>query len=585
MKEFNSQEGGRFTFADDLINLQNLASAFTQIFDDCDNFVISGCAVAGNSVGEGFVYINGKIRQYTGGTIAPGSDGLRYLYETEATEQVPYASGGTKVGRTNYGVALSNTIPSPINGRQPSYIVIPSNGKIKGIKEAFFGKYALLLSPSESTQSVSGKINFSELATFINGLKSNGSLEIVRPEGTLKIASAEDGLLIEGLVDSRHLKILFGEGAIKLVNGTTEFTITDNGVSSNRLVKTSSINVGQVCISGNQVYQDSDEETHTLNINVLSPRNLSNPQKPYYVDTHIGNGLGVIMLSVIGSSNTIKLSAKETIFEGRTSPGCLIFRGGVTKNSIAYRKYMLWEDVNNEECGRIGFYSELDNTLEVGNKIGNIKLTGLEAVDLGPVIKEGGVLLSDKYVSTTTFEDKLKLKIDSKNAYTKVESDNKFLQIKNGLTPIVVLLGEKKVREQIGALGSNDLSTYVKSSEYLADMATTDEAKRKIRLNIGAASASDIPTKAQDSGWLGIGSTRLYARQVGASVYIQGQITTIHEGVAFTLPNGIEAPTHDVCFSYSGGWTVRIAANSRECEVIYCTMHGTTIPFTLTYMV
>ena len=43
MKEFTSQTGGRYTYIDDIMNLQNLALAFTSIFDECDNFIISGC--------------------------------------------------------------------------------------------------------------------------------------------------------------------------------------------------------------------------------------------------------------------------------------------------------------------------------------------------------------------------------------------------------------------------------------------------------------------------------------------------------------------------------------------------------------
>lgn len=63
MKEFSSQDGGRYTFVDDIVNLQNLALAFSAIFDACDNFVIMGCELTGDTVSEGYVYINGKIRQ------------------------------------------------------------------------------------------------------------------------------------------------------------------------------------------------------------------------------------------------------------------------------------------------------------------------------------------------------------------------------------------------------------------------------------------------------------------------------------------------------------------------------------------
>lgn len=47
MKEFSAQTGGRYTYADDLENLQELALAFAELFDDCDNFIVSGCEVTG----------------------------------------------------------------------------------------------------------------------------------------------------------------------------------------------------------------------------------------------------------------------------------------------------------------------------------------------------------------------------------------------------------------------------------------------------------------------------------------------------------------------------------------------------------
>ena len=60
MKEFSAQTGGRYTYADDLENLQDLALAFAQIFDDCDNFIVSGCEITGNAISAGYVFLNGN---------------------------------------------------------------------------------------------------------------------------------------------------------------------------------------------------------------------------------------------------------------------------------------------------------------------------------------------------------------------------------------------------------------------------------------------------------------------------------------------------------------------------------------------
>ena len=86
MKEFSAQTGGRYTYADDLENLQDLALAFAQIFDDCDNFIISGCEVSSGSVSAGYVFLNGKLRYF------PGAIGItswpQYIYELNSTESV-----------------------------------------------------------------------------------------------------------------------------------------------------------------------------------------------------------------------------------------------------------------------------------------------------------------------------------------------------------------------------------------------------------------------------------------------------------------------------------------------------------------
>ena len=57
MIEFSAQTGGRYTYVDDIVNLQELALAFSSIFAACDNFIVSGCEVNGTSIGAGYVYL------------------------------------------------------------------------------------------------------------------------------------------------------------------------------------------------------------------------------------------------------------------------------------------------------------------------------------------------------------------------------------------------------------------------------------------------------------------------------------------------------------------------------------------------
>ena len=174
MKEFDAKEGGRYTYADDVLNLQNLALAFGKIFAECNNFILSGCVVSGTSISEGYVYINGKIRHFSG---ASGiSSWPVYIYEQNSNEATPYANGQNKNGRINYGCTCGASVPSsndPVTGAVPQYITITANGGLR-LKNAFFGTNCLLLQEG-TAQTVTGAVTFSGAITFGGATSFNGA--------------------------------------------------------------------------------------------------------------------------------------------------------------------------------------------------------------------------------------------------------------------------------------------------------------------------------------------------------------------------------------------------------------------------
>ena len=160
MKELIGLEGGRYTYLDDLINMQESALSFASIFMGCDNFVIGGCEVSGSSISEGYVFINGKIRKFSGATGI--SQWPQYIYEYNTVENVRYATETQKVGRNIYGCAIAAAIPTTpdtITQLSPEAITVQSTGAIN-LKDAFFGKYALLLDQTAKSQIVKGVVNF-----------------------------------------------------------------------------------------------------------------------------------------------------------------------------------------------------------------------------------------------------------------------------------------------------------------------------------------------------------------------------------------------------------------------------------------
>lgn len=204
MKEYKAQTGGRYTYADDLLNLQNLALAFGSIFGDCLNFIISGCEVSGNNISEGFVYINGKVRKFEGHT--GNSTWPKYIYENNSNENIGYANNQTKVGRTNYGCACGPTVPSgndPVTGAARQSIQIASTGAALRKKNEFFGKNCLLLDPG-AAQTVANAVTFSGNVAIggtlnVTGQTTVGSIKvnaITSTQGTFSITDSNGNINI-----------------------------------------------------------------------------------------------------------------------------------------------------------------------------------------------------------------------------------------------------------------------------------------------------------------------------------------------------------------------------------------------------
>lgn len=67
MKEYIAETGGRYTYSDDILNLQELALSMSAVFDSCSDFIISGCEPDGPRISPGYVPSTG----YTAHTWVP----------------------------------------------------------------------------------------------------------------------------------------------------------------------------------------------------------------------------------------------------------------------------------------------------------------------------------------------------------------------------------------------------------------------------------------------------------------------------------------------------------------------------------
>lgn len=588
MKEFSAQTGGRYTYVDDIINLQELALAFGELFDECDNFIVSGCAVSGTSIGSGYVYLNGKLRYFSGATGI--TQWPQYIYETNKKESVAYASGSDKVGRTIYGCACGPTVPvsvDEVTGNTPVALSITQSGGLL-MKDAFVGKYALLLNPAKGTQTVNGVVKFSNDVNINGLLAALADMEIRSGNTSCRVGyNSSHNLTIKSTTaNGNNYSVVMkdGVGIEFYVNGTLKMTIGDS-ITFNTSYNTNASTVGSIKTTGTHVHNSSTAtDNGELNLNMIG----YNGGTTYFRDTYIGNGKGKSVISVKGSDSSVLISGVTTVASSGLEG--IVLLASLPKTNMALQKSVIWKDSNKDVMASIGYLDTANQIFSIINNVSDIVITGASCVSIGPAIKEGGVLLSQKYALTSEVNKALALKANAKEVYSVRGADDTFAKKASGLSQFVTSTNtQAKLRSQIGALGSSDLNGYAVKSQCLADMATSEANKKKIRDNIGAAAVGDFQTKLRDSGWIMIKSG-LYVRQIGNIVSVQGNLRTVHSGTVFSIPNSIDPPAHAVyqscSFSNNRNWTVSIKANTRQCKVIYCSGScGNTTDFSLTYMV
>lgn len=588
MKEFSAQTGGRYTYVDDIVNLQDLSLAFASIFSNCDNFIISGCEISGTSISEGYVYINGKIRRFTG--VSGITTWPQYIYESNKTETVAYASGSDKVGRNIYGCAIATTIPTaldPLTGATPSFIKLTSGGGLT-MNDALFGKYALLLKSAAGQQTVSDVVTFNNNVNVNGALTTKGRASLINGSAVCQMYYSGENLVIQSQVSSGavyRFVVTNGTGFQFYINGSVVYTVSNSRLATPLPIVTPECVAGNIGIEGSNIINKGHaSDTACININMTGYAGGTE----YYRDTYIGNGKGSAIIAITGSTGAVQINGRVSIKSSTVQ--ALILQCSLSKDNVALRKTVVWSDSNNDQIAYIGYNQTANNIFEIKNVIANIAITGADAVDIGPAIKENGVLLSTKYATNDNLTKALSAKADTSTVYTTAQADTKFASKNGGFTQFATAHTKAQLRTQIEAVSAADVANlHPTKANLLSDMATSEEKKAQIRQNIGAAKEGSYQTKLSDSGWVYI-TSGLYARQIGNVVCIQGTVKTYHSGTVFTLPNSIDAPKYDVAFStatdYNSPWTCKLPAGKKTCSIVYCNgACGKTISFSMTYMV
>lgn len=604
MNEFSAQTGGRYTYVDDFINLQDLALAFVNIFDECENFIVSGCEVSGSTVSPGYVYINKRIRYFNGATNATFPC---YIYEQNNAETLTYANGQDKVGRKIYGCALGASVPSgddPLTNVARQYILLDERGNGLRMDEAFFGTNCMLL--NSNGQTVQGNVTFANNVTIVGSLNLD-SIMLTSGNFIGRIYFEADGKFV---VQNRKgdvaygMTIAHGNGFVFSAAGQTLLTIGTSQVSASVPLSVPRMNTSNVTIASNNVYEHAtNADNGALKINMLGYNGASSR----YRDTVIGNGRGAAILTVDGSASMVQIDG--TIVANSSDKEAFVLKSTYPRSSEEnFLKTLVIEDSSNYVAAVFGYNSATDGThsnavhdgkvLSIINNIGSIDITGTGCVNIGPVIYENGVALSTKYIQRSELPSWVFGDAPS-SGLTQEIADGRYARLTNGLSQFVRGTNTAQVLcNQIGAMNMTTADgRYAKLSSYLADMARTEAEKALIRANLGIPSISQ-QTTIYDSGWKDCRppSGITWARQWGKVVSVEGHTFGNSVGnTVFTIPTGIAPPKYDI--ELIAGETyrsdtatlcrIRITAGQRNAIIAQCpdTLINAMLTITLTYMV
>ena len=392
MKEYVAEAGGRYTYVDDILNLQELTLSMTSIFTDCANFIISGCeVVSDNEITSGYVWINKKIRYFE------GSKGIKfpyYLVEKNTVDSVMYAKEAVKRGRNNYLCVGSQTKPTESLTKNALQFIEVTSSYAPRFIDKFIGKYAVLLETPFSKQTIkknlvvagdfsADKAIESKTSVSINHPASGHVLKsIVKGNGNGSVGLYYNGLLVNELSINT-------DGSFTLLKQDrviAKFTIDGVLVDS---VSHKTIKVGSICLSDNHIINiTSDDDNGEVDINYTGFNNESSRFRNFTVYDGKKNAI----LQVKGGTKEINANGKLTV--KNAGDGLVLLNAQYTKDNVALTNTLQWADSKNENIASVGFDSDQSQDFNIKNIIGNITLTPKTYVDIQGELKIKGENIS-----------------------------------------------------------------------------------------------------------------------------------------------------------------------------------------------
>lgn len=414
MKEFIAESGGRYAYADDVLNLQEMAQSLASLFTDCSNFIISGCVPSGVTITPGYVWINGKVRRYEGcaGALYP-----YYIYEKNSNETVAYANEVNKRGRACYmavgGVSVP-TVADPVTGLVPQFIRITPEYTPR-LADQFFGHYALMTDSPFVRQTVHKDLLFTGTLAVEKGIESKHSL-IVAPQANGHLLRCRFSEVNTSCIEA--CKNAVPAAGVYFNGDRGDVTIRSKGcapayftgeISSFVDLQTEKFQTSHLYIERNYISNITERQDHgTIHINYDGFQHKTD----YFRDLSVYDGkrCAVPLLQVEGSTGRVNIGATLGV---EASRGIEITDSVHGAAQVAYVGRIGWKDKLGVEMAQVGYTSAENFLFTITSTAGDIAIRPKAALNIEGELLLRGVALSATYATQAQMNTALSGKVDT----------------------------------------------------------------------------------------------------------------------------------------------------------------------------
>lgn len=412
MKEYAAETGGRYTYSDDILNLQELALSMSAIFNGCSDFIISGCEAEGSSISPGYVWLGGKVRRFEGAADAVYP---YYIYEMNRHESVVYANDVNKRGRTCYLCAGGGNIPGSadsITGKLPAAIEITEDYAPRFI-DKFFGRYAVLLETPFARQTIKKDLVLAGVFTADKDINSKTSVSVggengytlkglVKADGDASLGAYLGGLLINEI-------IIHTDGTFSFVKQGRELArVTEDGILYGTSLSDTA-RVGALRLQGSDLFNTADTtDAGCVRVNYYGLNGGATKYRDFAV--YDGKAGGVPVLKVTGKNAAVEIGGLLSVRSaGR---GISLLNTAYAKENPKLTNLLSWQDSAGTAIAVVGYDTAESFRFILRNTLGDIVLAPLGCVDVVGTLKVNGKSVAETYVTATAYAEGMNGKVD-----------------------------------------------------------------------------------------------------------------------------------------------------------------------------